>query len=259
MPFEGGNRIVANAKAVVKWGFFAVGLPLLALASCARPKINSDATIRVVAAASLRPALLRVQTEWEASHPQQPLALTFGATGALVHQIQQGLPCDLFLAADQHYPQQLGPAIPFAQGKLGVWCRAGLSLQELKQLDASSVGRIAIANPKVAPYGALAEQALRQAGVLEAIPAKLVFPGNVEEVAAAVRAGAVDVAFLPETLGRLLPPSGGEFRLLPAHVSAVLVHAGVARTEAGAAVMHFLRSPQGQELLASAGLDRWHD
>ncbi|HET8714458.1 MAG TPA: molybdate ABC transporter substrate-binding protein, partial [Holophagaceae bacterium] len=136
---------------------------LLVLAGLAAPA----QVLRVAAAASLQPALTEAAKAFEAAHAGTSVQVSYGASGSLAAQIQQGAPFDLFLAADMDYPvkaaangQGRGPVFPFAVGRLVLWIRKDLGLDPghgLATLKDSRLARVALANPKLAPYGAAAE------------------------------------------------------------------------------------------------------
>ena len=128
----------------------------------------------VAAASNLNFALTEIAERF-ARDRGTPIELVFGASGALTRQILDGAPFELFLAADEEFPQQLAAAgltrdagVVYATGRLVVFAPHGSPLTVDGQLHglASLVkerkpGRFAIANPDVAPYG-------RAAGVLTA-------------------------------------------------------------------------------------------
>ena len=118
--------------------------------------------------------------------------VTFGSSGSFFAQIQNGAPFDVFFSADLDYPRQLAASghaeasslYPFATGRIALWTRkdTGIDLTRgLHVLREARVRRIAIANPKVAPYGRAAVAAMRSAKVYEAAEGKLDFPERIRE------------------------------------------------------------------------------
>jgi molybdate transport system substrate-binding protein len=194
--------------------------------------------LAVAAAASLRPALEPLKQGFEAAHPGVELGLTFGASGALVTQLQQGAPFDLFLSADRDYPSRLvalGLARAedervFAVGELVLWFAPGAppgrAARGLAALADPAVRRVAIANPAVAPWGRVAERVLREAGLLEAVREKLVLGTSVGQAAQFAGSGAAEAALLPRSilLGAL---ESGQRVALPASAGARLEQSGV--------------------------------
>lgn len=135
--------------------------------------------------------------------------LSFGASGALTQQIQNGAPFDVFFSADMDYPRQLIAAgeadsaslYQYAVGKLVLWVPADSTLdiehQGLNVLFDPSVKKIAIANPQHAPYGRAAVAALKHAGVYDRVSGRLVLGENVSQAAQFVESGNAQAGLLP--------------------------------------------------------------
>ncbi len=121
----------------------------------------------------------------------------FGASGALTRQILDGAPFELFLAADEDFPNQLaaagltrGPGVIYAVGRLVVFAPSGSPLQVDERLDGLAkllaekrVDRFAIANPDVAPYGRAAQAVLRRRGLWDALRPRLVLGDTIAQAA----------------------------------------------------------------------------
>lgn len=221
-------------------------LLVLALAASAPGPVPAAAgpaaprrTLAVAAAASLKPVVEAWRRDFEALHPGVEVAVTLGASGAFFAQIRSGAPFDLFLSADRDYPARLveaGLAEPgdervYARGRLVAWLPPGSTLdlagRGLAALADPSVRRIAIANPAVAPYGRLAEGALRGAGVLEAVRGRLVLGTSVGQVAQFATTGAADVALLPRSLALDPALAGGRVVPVPEALAPPLAQSGV--------------------------------
>ena len=156
--------------------------------------------ITVAAAADLNVAL----TELARMYQQQTggnVKLSFGSSGNLFNQIQNGAPFDLFLSADEDYPRQLiqvglaesSSFYRYAVGKLVVWVAASSPLdverRGINVLLDSSLKKIALANPQHAPYGRAAEAALRHYGIYDKVANRLVLGENVSQAAQFVESG----------------------------------------------------------------------
>lgn len=121
----------------------------------------------------------------------------FGASGTLTRQIQEGAPFELFLAADEEFPLQLTAAgltrdagVVYAVGRLAIFAPTGSPLTVDERLEglgrlvkAGRLGRFAIANPDVAPYGKAAEAVLRKRGLWDAIRPALVLGDTIAQAA----------------------------------------------------------------------------
>jgi molybdate transport system substrate-binding protein len=180
---------------------------LLALPAQAREQRRA---LSIAAAASLKAAVEDLRKAFQEEHPRADVALTLGASGTFFSQIQNGAPFDLYLSADREYPARLvaeGLATDervYAFGKLVAWLPPGSTLdldrRGLSALADRSVRHIALANPAVAPFGRATVQALRVAGVYDAVKEKLVFGTSAGQAAQFATTGAADVAFLPLSL-----------------------------------------------------------
>ena len=161
---------------------------------------RSSPELIVAAAADLSTALKEVGDSYEKKTGVK-IKLSFGASGALTQQIQNGAPFDLFFSADMDYPRQLiasGDAdeaslYQYAVGKLVLWVPADSALdiehRGMKVLLDPSVKKIAIANPQHAPYGRAAVSALKHAGVYDHVADRLVLGENVSQAAQFVESG----------------------------------------------------------------------
>src|SRR5688572_10460567 len=150
----------------------------------------------IAAAANLNFALTEVAKEFERARGTR-VALVFGASGALTRQIQDGAPFEMFLAADEEFPQKLtaagltrGAGAVYAVGRLVLFAPRGSPLAVDARLEGLArivkdgrIGRFAIANPEVAPYGRAAEAVLRRRGLLEAMRPHLVLGDSISQAA----------------------------------------------------------------------------
>lgn len=192
-----------------------------------RPAGSAEAgpqTLSIAAAADLEPVLEALRPSFERGHPGRTLRVSYGSSGAFFAQLQSGAPFDVFLSADLAYPRQLveaGLAAPqdlfvYARGRLAVWA------PQTSPIDVEALGlraalhpaakRVAIANPRHAPYGRAAEAALRAAGLLERVRPRLVYGENVAQATQFVDTGAADVGFIALSLA-LSPALKGRGRV----------------------------------------------
>jgi molybdate transport system substrate-binding protein len=160
---------------------------------------KSNSNLTVAAAANIQFAIRDVISEFEKTHPIKT-DLIIGSSGKLTAQIKQAAPYDVFLSADKKYPNALfdskkaiqSPAV-YVKGNLTIWTNKNLIINNLSDLLRPEFRKIAIANPKTAPYGREAESALRNAGILEAIKHKLVFGENIAQTNQYILSGTCDV------------------------------------------------------------------
>lgn len=184
----------------------AAFLILSATSGWAQEKKSSPGLI-VAAAADLSTALKEIGDNYEKTTGVK-VKLSFGASGALTQQIQNGAPFDLFFSADMGYPRQLiasGDAdeaslYQYAVGKLVLWIPADSSLdiehKGMSVLLDPSVKKVAIANPRHAPYGRAAVAALKHAGVYDQVADRLVLGENVSQAAQFVESGNAQAGFV---------------------------------------------------------------
>ena len=184
----------------------AACIVLSATASWAQEKKRAD-EITVAAAADLSIALKEIGDNYEKKTGLK-VNTSFGASGALTQQIQNGAPFDLFFSADMEYPRQLIAAgeadgatlYRYAVGKLVLWVPADSPLDvEHKGMNVlldPSVKRIAIANPQHAPYGRAAVAALKHDGVYDRVAERLVLGENVSQAAQFVESGNAQAGFV---------------------------------------------------------------
>lgn len=241
--------------------------PLLALLLAVAPPPAEP--VRVAAAASLKSALDEVGPAFEARRPGRAVVVSYGASGSLLAQLRQGAPFDLFLSADAEYPAAAhaegltdGPPRAYARGRLALWARHDSPFDPargLGSLRGSGVRRLAIANPRHAPYGRAAEAALRASGAWEAVRSKLLLGENVAQAAHFAYQGAADAGLF--ALATALSPAmadAGRHAVVDAALHPPLVHAGAVlarapQREAARALLEFLVSAEGRAILGRHG------
>jgi molybdate transport system substrate-binding protein len=186
-------------------------LLLLAVAApgCGRGASEPVPELSVAAAADLRYAFEELAPRFEARCGCR-LRLTFGSSGMLAAQIEQGFPADVFFSADVGYVDRLvreGLGQPdsvtvYALGRivLATPARAGNRLGRLEELASAGIRAVAIPNPEHAPYGVAARQALQAAGLWEALQTKLVLAENAAQAVQFVESGDADAGIVPLSL-----------------------------------------------------------
>jgi len=127
--------------------------------------------------------------------------LVFSSSGNLTAQITEGAPYSVFLSADLSYPEKLfqlkkavsSPKI-YAYGILAV---ASLKIKELENLKEVllKADKIAIADPKLAPYGKEAENLFKTMGIFDGVESKLIYAENISKAAHTIFTSAVDIGF----------------------------------------------------------------
>lgn len=198
------------------------------------------------------------------------LKISTGASGAFYTQIRNGAPFDVFLSGDDERPEMLerdglaqpGTRFTYATGKLVLWsAKAGRVDGQGAVLRAADLGKVAFANPKTAPYGAAALQAMDRLGLRNTLTPRLVQGESIGQTFNFVKTGNADVGFvaLSQVLERgklkqgsmwVIPQTNHD----PIRQDAVLLRKG-ADNEAAKALLKLLRSPDIQDLIRSYGYE----
>lgn len=196
--------------------------------------------------------------------------LSFGSTGKLYAQIRNGAPFQVLLSADDTTPGRLeaqGQAVPgtrftYAVGKLVLWSgQPGLVDAQAAVLKSGNFPRLALAEPKLAPYGAAAAAALKALGLLETLTPRLVYGENIAQAYQFVATGNAPLGFVALSQvfadGRL---TGGSAWVVPSSLykpirqEAVLLTAG--KDQPGTReLLQFLRSDEARALIRAYGYD----
>jgi molybdate transport system substrate-binding protein len=180
----------------------------LLLTGCKPAPNTAGSTLTLAVASSVQFAMEDQLKEFNAAHPEMTVKATYGSSGNFFAQIQNQAPFDLLFAADMDYPVKLAKAglalddkvSPYAVGGLVLWVPKSSPLDVEKlgiaTLNDPAVKKIAIANPKLAPYGAAAVAAMKSLKVDAQAEAKLVLGENISQTAQFVESGAADIGFL---------------------------------------------------------------
>ena len=160
--------------------------------------------ITIAAAADLKFAMDEIVAGFKKGNPTDEIEVIYGSSGKFHTQIQQGAPYDLYFSADIGYPRELakagqasGEVKPYAFGRIVLWSQSvDASKLTLESLTDPKFARIAIANPKHAPYGKRAEEALRSSKLWEKVEPKLVYGENIAHTAQFVQTGSAQVGII---------------------------------------------------------------
>ncbi|GBD36059.1 Molybdate-binding periplasmic protein [bacterium HR36] len=251
-------------------------LVLAALVGCSTgeapnppPSGESEALLRVAAAADLRFALPDVIAAFREAQPGLRVEPTFASSGQLVAQIENGAAVDVFLSADEDYAARLvekglaekADYFRYARGHLVLWVpnNSDVDLQgELGEV-LRHVKRLAIANPRTAPYGRAAQAVLNNLGLADAYRDHLLLGDNVTQAFQFAAQGGAEAAIVGKAL--ILGSSiagAGRWREIPSELYPPIIQAGVIlkRCEVRAAALawrDFLLSEAGQAMLRRHG------
>jgi molybdate transport system substrate-binding protein len=237
---------------------------------------KSDHELLLAAAADLNPALNEIAQQFQKSTGVH-VKTSFGASGALTQQIQNGAPFDVFFSADMDYPRQLiaqghadGPSLSqYSLGKLVLWVPTNSPLDvEQKGMGVlldPSVKKIAIANPQHAPYGRAAVAALKHAGLYDRLTDRLVLGENVSQAAQFAESGNAQAGFV--ALAHAMSPAiknTGKFWVVPVDYyppleqGVVIITRSQHKKEAGA-FLDYLKTKEAADVLRKYGFTLPHE
>ena len=230
--------------------------------------VSAEEPVRVAVASNFV-AAMRELVDAFSEKTGSKVTVSAASTGKLFAQISNGAPFDVFFAADVARPSQLeasghavmGSRFTYALGELVLWsadselrgrhCREAL-LGEMR-------GRVAIANPRTAPYGLAAEQALASIGALESLRGRLVVGENVGQTLQFAASGNARFAFVSaaQLRGALADVAGCRWHV-PAELHRPIEQQAVLLTPAGEdtvarALLAFVQSEAGRQIIRNNG------
>ncbi|TKB59156.1 MAG: molybdate ABC transporter substrate-binding protein [Nitrospira sp.] len=225
--------------------------------------------LMIAAASDLSFAFREIVTEYEKVSGDQ-VRLTLGSSGNFFAQIQNGAPFDLYFSADIAYPRKLeeagltvpGSLYPYAIGRIVLWAGKDSHLdlsKGLAVLQEPTIKKIAIANPKHAPYGRAAVAAMEYFKVYDQVRDRLILGENISQAAQFIESGACDAGIVALSLA-LAPvmKAAGEYWEIPATAHAPLEQGAVIlkqsrNPEVARQFLEFIQGPNGQEILKRYG------
>ena len=243
---------------------------LLALALLAGPAATQAGTVLVAVASNFSPTLAALAPGFQQAtgHTLTPAA---GPTARLGLQVAAGAPFQVLLAADQATPARLeaqGHTVPgsrftYALGQLALWSpRPGLVDDQGTVLASGRFRHLALANPKLAPYGEAAMAVLQARGLLEALRPRLVMGESIAQAHQFVATGHAELGFVAwsqlQASGQ--PVTGSVWRVPatlypPLRQDAVLLKPGAGQP-AALALLAYLKTPAAQALMQAHGYGR---
>lgn len=219
---------------------------------------------RIAVAANFAPALRALVRDFE-SQGGGPLDVVIGSTGKLYAQIRHGAPFDALFAADRRRPERLeaegrarpGSRFDYAIGRLALWSPDASRVDgEGRVLREGRFRHLAMANPKLAPYGLAARQTLQALGLWQALRTRVVRGENVGQALQFVRSGNAELGFV--ALSQVRRPgqaAKGSLWVVPESLYQPIVQQAVRLTDhpAARAFLDYVRGPQGRTLIHAFG------
>ncbi len=162
------------------------------------------AEVSVAVAANFTAPMQKIAAAFEKDTGHKAV-LSFGSTGKFYAQIKNGAPFEVFLAADDETPARLekeggivpGSRFTYAIGQLVLWSsQAGAVDAKGEVLRSGDFKRIAVADPKLAPYGAAAMQVIQKLGLAERLTPRFVQGENIGQTYQFVATGNAQLGFV---------------------------------------------------------------
>ena len=244
-----------------KYLWFAILMALLA------PLYAAEVSVAV--AANFAAPMQKIAQAFEQDTGHKAV-LSFGSTGMLYAQIRNGAPYQILLAADEETPNKLekealgvaGSRITYATGKLVLWSKQpGFVDEKGDVLRTAKFERIAIANPKLAPYGAAAMETMSKLAILQQLQARIVQGDNIAQTYQFVATENAQLGFVALSQvfvdGKIAQGSGW---IVPAGAHAPIRQDAILLTKgkdsaAALALMRYLRGERAKSLIRSSGYD----
>lgn len=160
--------------------------------------------VQVAVAANFTAPMNRIAEKFQ-KETGHKVRLSFAATGKLYAQITNGAPFDILLAADDARPAKLekeggavvGSRFTYATGRLVLWsAKPGMVDEKGDVLKAATFKHLAMASPKLAPYGAAAVETMNGLGVFRALEPKLVLGESIGQTYGFIKSGNADLGFV---------------------------------------------------------------
>jgi molybdate transport system substrate-binding protein len=220
----------------------------------------SQTTLTVAAAADLSALQSDLASSFGKNHLHTTLRFVIESSAALAQQIENGAAYDVFLSANAAYVDrcaQAGQIRPdsvraYAEGRLGLLWKDGKE-RSVTDLSAAWVRYVALPNPKLAPYGVAAQQALEHAGIWPRVQPKIIYGENVRQTLQLFESGNAEAVLTSDSLLR-----GKKAQLIPADWHhPILQKAGIVSStknaQAAEQFLRFLTGPEAQAVFANYG------
>tara|TARA_B110000196_G_scaffold35114_1_gene26456 strand:- start:1021 stop:1800 length:780 start_codon:yes stop_codon:yes gene_type:complete len=226
--------------------------------------------VRVAVASNFYPAMKEIALQYELkksnTSENHKIVLIPGSSGRHYAQIMNGAPFDLFFSADKVRPILLekkgisenGSRFTYALGKLVLWSSLDGFVEKEERLYHKDLRFIAIANPKIAPYGVAAKEALISINLWEDMKSKLIRGENIAQTFQFVNSGNAKLGFV--SYSQLMNPNypvGGSFWMVPQSLYKPIEQQAVLLRESllGKDFLSFMRTDQSLKIISKFGYD----
>ncbi|MBI5327679.1 MAG: molybdate ABC transporter substrate-binding protein [Deltaproteobacteria bacterium] len=239
---------------------------LLLTAYCLLPAaiFAEQKSLTIAAASDLSFALKEIAKQFEINTGTR-VVLSFGSTGMLARQIENGAPFDIFFAANEKYIDELkngGLIIPdtqklYAQGRIVLAANKtyGINAKKLEDLLDPSIKKISIANPDHAPYGIAAKEALLKLELWDKLKPKLVYGEIIRQALQYLQTGDVPVGIIALSVANVPEITYTPIDNIlhnPINQAAAVIKKTKAEKEAREFI-HYVTSPIGRPIMKKYG------
>lgn len=243
--------------------------PLIALIGLALVVLPArGGEVRAAVAANFTVPAQRIAARFQAD-TGHTVKLSYGSTGKFYSQIKAGAPFDVLLAADDTTPERMGreglgdPASRFtyAIGKLVLWSRKPGYVDARGHVLQGRFEKLAIANPRLAPYGLAAQETLERLGLWNSAQSRIVMGESISQTQQFAGTGNADLAFiaLSQTIKDGKTSEGSQW-VVPRHLynpirqDAILLAHPQDKT-AAEAFLKYLKAPGSTAIIQGFGYD----
>ncbi len=218
-------------------------------------------SLYVAVASSMRPLMEELKEEFERKNPGVEIKVSYASSGSIYRQILGGAPYEVFLSANEVYPEKLyergfaTKPVPFAEGRLVIFSLRHRVEDERVLLIAK---RIAIASPRHAPYGIAGVEFLKNAGLYDRVRGKLVYGSNVAQAFQFVVSGGADVGIVSLSLVKTY--RRGSYSVVAKDKHSPIIHSAVITSKGKTSpvareFVDFLLSEEVKKLLLHHGFE----
>ncbi len=244
-------------------GWIALGVFGLMCATASAGEVNAAVAANFAAPMQQIAALFEKQTG-------NTVNLSFGATGTFYAQIREGAPFDILLAADEKTPERLeqeglavaGSGFVYAEGKLVLWsAKSGFVDGKGAVLGLGRYDKIAIADPKLAPYGMAAMEVLQNMNLMDRVQRKMVTGESIGQTYQFAASGNAELAFI--ALSQIMKDgkvTRGSWWVAPANLYQPIRQAAVELTaardkDAARALLSYLKGEEAAAIIRNYGYE----
>ncbi|WP_457639099.1 molybdate ABC transporter substrate-binding protein [Persephonella sp.] len=171
--------------------------------------VNPVSAVTVAVSANVQYAVQELVKAFREKYPDIPVKTVTASSGKLTAQIERGAPYDIFMSADMKYPMYLyrkgvtaGKPQVYAEGVLVLWSMKNIPVKDkgLKVLESKELKKIAVPNPKNAPYGRASVEVLKNLGMYEKVKNRIVYGESVAQTSQYIYRQLVDAGFTAKSI-----------------------------------------------------------